>query len=321
MPAALQRQAYVEKKMELSIAKKLRRKTTSRQSLNPYDRFASRVLVTPAILGIWVFILFPMLYAIYISFHDYILSQGGIKATTLENYSSIFGDQLLGSAIKNTMVLTVSVVLLELLIGLGLALLLNQKHIRLRGFYLFVLLIPMLMPPITVGLIWRLLLHPELGIINYSLGLLGLPQPAWLANQSLAMITIIIVDIWHETSFILLILLAGLTALPDELYEAAVMDGANSVQKFFHITLPLMKPTILVALIIRFIAAMKTYDLVYILTRGGPGTSTETISYYIYKVAFVFLDMGRSSAMAFILLIFIVIVTLVLMRAMRSSES
>jgi multiple sugar transport system permease protein len=321
MPAAARRQAYVEKKMELSIAKKLRRKTTSKQGLNPYDRFASRVLVTPAILGIWVFILFPMLYAIYISFHDYILSQGGIKAATLENYSSIFGDQLLGSAIKNTMVLTVSVVLLELMIGLGLALLLNQKHIRLRGFYLFVLLIPMLMPPITVGLIWRLLLHPELGIINYSLGLLGLPQPAWLANQSLAMITIIIVDIWHETSFILLILLAGLTALPDELYEAAVMDGANSVQKFFHITLPLMKPTILVALIIRFIAAMKTYDLVYILTRGGPGTSTETISYYIYKVAFVFLDMGRSSAMAFILLIFIVIVTLVLMRAMRSSES
>ncbi len=321
MPAASQRQASAEKKMELSFAKKLRRKIKTAKGLNPYDRFASRLLVTPAILGIWVFILFPMLYAIYISFHDYILSQGGIKAATFGNYASIFGDKLLGSAIKNTMVLTTSVVVLELMIGLGLALLLNQKNIRLRGLYLFILLIPMLMPPITVGLIWRLLLHPELGIINYSLGLLGLPQPAWLANQSLAMITIIIVDIWHETSFILLILLAGLTSLPDELYEAAVMDGANSIQKFFHITLPLMKPTILVALIIRFIAAMKTYDLVYILTRGGPGTSTETISYYIYKVAFVFLDMGRSSAMAFILLVFIVIVTLVLMRAMRTSES
>ncbi|MCC6147401.1 MAG: sugar ABC transporter permease [Anaerolineaceae bacterium] len=278
-------------------------------------------MVTPAVLGIWIFILFPMLYAIYISFHDYILSQGGIKSFTFKNYTGIVSNELLGGAIENTLILTCSVVVLELVIGLGLAMLLNQKIIRLRGFYLFILLIPMLMPPITVGLIWRLLLHPELGIINYSLGLLGFPQPAWLANQNLAMVTIIIVDVWHETSFILLILLAGLTSLPDELYEAAVMDGTNSIQKFFHITLPLMKPTIFVALIIRFIAAMKTYDLVYILTRGGPGTSTETISYYIYKVAFVFLDMGRSSAMAFILLIFIVIVTLVLMRAMRTSEA
>ncbi len=307
--------------MEFTFIEKLRRKNGFKRSLNPYDRFTSRFLVTPAILGIWIFILFPMIYAIYISFHDYILSQGGIKSPTFENYTGIFGNKLLGGAISNTLILTTSVVVLELLIGLGLALLLNQKNIRLRGFYLFILLIPMLMPPITVGLIWRLLLHPELGIINYSLGLLGLPQPAWLANQNLAMITIIIVDIWHETSFILLILLAGLTSLPDELYEAAVMDGANTIQKFFHITLPLMKPTILVALIIRFIAAMKTYDLVYILTRGGPGTSTETISYYIYKVAFVFLDMGRSSAMAFVLLIFIVIVTLILMRVMKTSES
>jgi multiple sugar transport system permease protein len=311
--------------MDISAPKKFRlakRKSNStRYRINRHDRPASLALVTPAVIGIWLIVLFPLLYALYISVHDYVLSQGGIGDFNFGNYLSVFKDALLISAIRNTVVLTISVVVLELLIGFGLALLLHQKHIRFRNLYLFILLIPMLMPPITVGLIWRLLLHPELGIINYSLGLIGFPQPAWLANPALAMVTIIIVDIWHETSFILLILLAGLTSLPDELYEAAVIDGANGWQKFTNLTIPLMKPTILVAVLIRMIAALKTYDLVYILTRGGPGTATETISYYIYKVAFVFLDMGRSSAMAFLLLVFIVLITLVLMRVMRTSET
>ena len=124
----------------------------------------------------------------------------------------------------------------------------------------------------------------------------------------------------HETAFIILILLAGLTSLPSEIYEAAIIDGANSRQKFRYLTLPIMAPTIMVATIIRMIAALKTYDLVYILTRGGPGISTETISYYIYKVFFVALDVGKSSAMAFLLLVVIVIMTFILMRFMQRTE-
>jgi len=285
------------------------------------DRQLRINLVIPAILGIWVVVGFPLLYSLYISLHDYILSQGGIQSFNPGNYLNIFRDDLLLSASRNTLVLTVSVVVLELLIGFGLALVLNNRHLKGRDLYLLVLLIPMLMPPITVGLIWRLLLHPELGIINYFLGLTGLPQPAWLGDPRLAMVTVIIVDIWHETSFILLILLAGLTSLPDELYEAAMIDGASAPQQFRFLTIPLMMPTILVATLIRMIAALKTYDLIYILTRGGPGISTETISYYIYRVAFVFLDMGSSAAMSFILLILIVILTLVLMRVLRTGET
>ena len=284
------------------------------------DRRLRINLVIPAILGIWLVVGFPLLYAFYISLHDYILSQGGIKGFNPGNYPQIFKDSLLIGATRNTIVLTLSVVILEILIGFGLALLLNNKRLRGRDFYLLILLIPMLMPPITVGTIWRMLLHPELGILNYAMGVLGLPQPAWLGDPRLAMITIIIVDIWHETSFILLILLAGLTSLPDELYEAAMIDGANSRQQFRFLTVPLMMPTILVAVLIRMIAALKTYDLVYILTRGGPGISTETISYYIYRVAFVFLDMGKSAAMSFLLLLVIVALTLILMRVMRTSE-
>lgn len=285
------------------------------------DRRLRIRLVLPAIIGIWLVVGFPLLYAFYVSLHDYVLSRGGIKALNPGNYIQIFSDKLLVGATRNTIILTISVVVLEFLIGFGLALLLNNKRLRGRDLYLLVLLIPMLMPPITVGTIWRLLLHPELGIINYFLGLMGFPQPAWLGDPRLAMITIIIVDIWHETSFILLILLAGLTSLPDELYEAAMIDGANSGQQFRFVTVPLMMPTILVAILIRMIAALKTYDLVYILTRGGPGIATETISYYIYRVAFVFLDMGKSSAMSFLLLIVIILLTLLLMRIMRTAET
>jgi multiple sugar transport system permease protein len=284
------------------------------------DRWLRIYLVLPALIGIWVVIGFPLLYAFYISFHDYVISQGGIGAVNLANYLNIFQDTQLIGASRNTLVLTISVVTLEFLIAFGLALLLNNKRLRWRNIYLLILLIPMLMPPITVGLIWRLLLHPELGIINYVLGVVGLPQPAWLGNPNLAMATVVIVDIWHETSFILLILLAGLTALPDELYEATEMDGANPLQQLRYLTIPLMLPTILVAILIRMIAALKTYDLIYILTRGGPGVSTETISYYIYRVAFVFLDMGSSSAMSFLLLVIIIILTLVLMRIMRAGD-
>lgn len=284
------------------------------------DRRLRINLVIPAIVGIWLVVGFPLLYAFFISLHNYILSQGEIKGLNPGNYLQIFKDSLLIGATRNTIILTLSVVILEILIGFGLALLLNNKRLRGRDFYLLILLIPMLMPPITVGTIWRMLLHPELGILNYALGVIGLPQPAWLGDPRLAMITIIIVDIWHETSFILLILLAGLTSLPDELYEAAMIDGANHRQQFRYLTVPLMMPTILVAVLIRMIAALKTYDLVYILTRGGPGISTETISYYIYRVAFVFLDMGKSAAMSFLLLLVIVGLTLILMRVMRTSE-
>jgi multiple sugar transport system permease protein len=284
------------------------------------DRLLRLGLVLPAIVGIWTVVGFPLLYAFYISFHDYILSRGDIAGINLANYLDIFKDQLLITASRNTLVLTFSVVTLEFLIAFGLALLLNNKRILGRNIYLLILLIPMLMPPITVGLIWRMLLHPELGIINYSLGLVGLPQPAWLGDPTLAMATVVIVDAWHETSFLLLILLAGLTSLPDELFEAAEIDGANRVQQLRFLTVPLMLPTILVAILIRMIAALKTYDLIYILTRGGPGVSTETVSYYIYRVAFVFLDMGKSSAMSFLLLVVIVILTLVLMRLMRTGD-
>jgi multiple sugar transport system permease protein len=174
------------------------------------------------------------------------------------------------------------------------------------------------MNPVIVGLIWRMFLHPTLGIVNYLLSVPGLQPVNWLGSTKVAIWTIILVDIWHQVSFMIVLLLAGLSALPREPYEAARVDGASPLQSFWHITLPLMWPVIIVTLLIRLIFAVKTYDLVYIMTRGGPGVATDFVSYFIYRTAFVSLNIGEASAMSAILLCFILLLTAYLHRYMRS---
>jgi multiple sugar transport system permease protein len=177
------------------------------------------------------------------------------------------------------------------------------------------------MNPIIVGLIWRMFLHPQLGIVNYLLSLAGIAPVNWLGDTTVAFWTIVMVDIWHQVSFMTVLLLAGLSALPKEPYEAARVDGAKAYHCFIYITLPLMRPVIIVTLLIRLIFAIKTYDLIYIMTRGGPGDATDLISYFIYRTAFVSLNIGEASAMALVLLAAIVGLTAYLFRYMRSLAS
>lgn len=274
-------------------------------------------MTLPTIVALLLVVAFPLAFALFVSTHEYDLTEGGIGAFSgWENYARTLADELFAISARNTAVLAISVVVLELIVALGLSLLLNQPGLRFRNLYLAILLIPLLVSPIAVGLIWRLLLHPDLGAINWALGLVGLPKQEWLSGQATAMPTIIGVDVWHETSLMIVIILAGLTALPRDPIEAAAVDGANPWQTFWTITLPLLAPVLLVAVLIRAIAAMKTYDLIYILTRGGPGSSTETISYSIWKNAFTTLDMGRSAAASFLLLLVIMLMTIILVRAM-----
>jgi len=274
-------------------------------------------MTIPTILALVLVVGFPLLFAFYVSTHDYDLTEGGIgDFTGIENYARTVRDELFAVAARNTVVLSVSVVAIEVVVALGLSLLLNTRGLRFRNVYLAILLIPLLISPIAVGLIWRLLLHPDLGAVSWVLGLFGFPKQEWLSGQNTAMPTVIGVDVWHETSLMIVILLAGLTALPRDPIEAAAVDGASEWQTFWTVTLPLLTPVLLVAILIRLIAAMKTYDLIYILTRGGPGSSTETISYSIWKNAFTSLDMGRSAAASFLLLAAILVLTICLVRVM-----
>jgi multiple sugar transport system permease protein len=275
-------------------------------------------MVIPVVLTLLLVVGFPLGYSLWISLHEYDLTEGGIgEFVRFENFRSVLQMESIRQATRNTVLLTVAVVLVELVAALSLALLLNQPGLRLRGLYLAILLIPLLVSPVAVGLIWRLLLHPELGAVNWSLDQAGITGQAWLAGRHSALPAVIGVDAWHETSLLLVIILAGLTALPKEPMEAATVDGASKWQVLWTVTLPLLAPVMLVAVLIRMIAAMKTYDLIYILTGGGPGSATETISFRIWKLGFTALDMGKAGAAAILLLLAILALTIVLTRVMR----
>lgn len=275
-------------------------------------------MVLPTLLALLLVVGFPIGYALWVAVHEYDLTEGGIGSVIwAQNFRDVLGMNVFIQAIKNTIVLTVSVVVIELIIAFGLALLLNQPGLHFRNVYLCILLIPLLVSPIAVGLIWRLLLHPDLGAVNWAFRQLGLPAQEWLSTKSTAMPTVVGIDVWHETSLILVVLLAGLASLPREPIEAARVDGANGLQILWTVTIPLMVPVIVIAALIRMISAMKTYDLIYILTSGGPGGATETISFRIWKIGFTNLNMGQAAAASILLLIAIMLLTLILIRVMR----
>jgi multiple sugar transport system permease protein len=235
----------------------------------------------------------------------------------IENYQSAFGENYFGEALWVTLKFVVCVVLLEFIIGFTIALMLNSVT-RFKDAYYLILLMPLLINPVVVALIWRMFLHPELGIVNYLLGLVGIAKVNWLGDPVIAFWTVVLTDIWHQVSFMIVLLLAGLSALPKEPYEAARMDGASTLQSFIHVTLPLMRPVIIVTLLIRLIFAVKTFDLVYVMTRGGPGTATDLISYFIYRSAFFGLNIGQASAISVLLLVIVLALTAYLYRYMRS---
>jgi multiple sugar transport system permease protein len=287
-------------------------------TIHSRDRAFGWLISTPGLAALFAVILFPVVWAFWTSLHDYTLIAPNFDTFTgAGNYVKAIGDAEFRHSMWLTGFFVAAVVLLEFLIGFAVALMLNQVE-RFKPIYYAILLCPLLMNPVIVGLIWRMFLHPQLGIVNYLLSLAGIPAVDWLGSTSVAIWTIVLVDIWHQVSFMIVLLLAGLAALPREPYEAARVDGASALDSFWHITLPLMRPVIIVTLLIRAIFAVKTYDLIYIMTRGGPGVSTDFVSYFIYRTAFVSLNIGEASAMSLVLLAVILGLSAYLYRYMRS---
>lgn len=282
------------------------------------DRGFGRVMAAPGLLALFLVILFPILFTLYTSFFDFTLIEPNHETYVgTAHYERAFGLAEFGNSLYVTLWFVVAVVVLEFLVGFAVALMLNTVE-RGKAIYYAILLCPLLINPVVVGLIWRMFLHPELGIVNYLIGLVGIPPINWLGDPGNAFWTLVLVDIWHQVSFMIVLLLAGLSALPREPYEAARMEGAGTVQCFLHVTLPLMRPVIMVTLLIRLIFAVKTYDLIYIMTRGGPGQATDLVSYFIYRQAFVGLNIGQASALSVLLLLLVLALTVYLYRYMRS---
>ena len=282
------------------------------------DRQFGRQMAAPALSALLLVILFPIFFALYTSTFDYTLMRPvHDDFVGLAHYRSALRDVEFGHSLWVTLRFVAAVVILEFLLGFTVALMLNTVE-RGKNVYYLILLLPLLINPVVVGLIWRMFLHPVLGILNYLLGLIGIGGVNWLGDPANAFWTVVLVDIWHQVSFMVILLLAGLSALPREPYEAARMEGASAVQTFIHVTLPLMRPVIMVTLLIRLIFAVRTYDLIYIMTRGGPGQATDLVSYFIYRQAFVTLNIAQAAAMAVILLLIVLTLTTYLHRYMRS---
>ncbi|WP_204260532.1 sugar ABC transporter permease [Bacillus sp. 22-7] len=273
--------------------------------------------MSPVLLIFSLFLFFPVLFAFFMSFHQWGMI-GTPEFVGVENYVRLFKDPLFWISIKNTLIFSLSVPL-KVAIALFFAVLLNQK-IRGLGFYRAAFFFPVVLSMVVVGLVWQWMFSPSYGFINYVLEKLGLPLQNMLIDSDQAMIVLIIVSIWKGLGSNLLLFLAGLQAIPSSVYEAAEIDGANSWQKFWHITVQLLKPTTLFVLIITLIGSFKIFDLAYVITGGGPGTSTMVLVHYIYQEAFQRFDMGYASAAAYVFFIILFILTLVQMRVFKSDS-
>lgn len=272
----------------------------------------------PSLIALILVLAVPLVYSLITSFFDTNLKYPGLgEFLGLQNYIETLKDPYFIDSVLTTVKFTVFLVVIEFLVGLSIALLLNNIY-KGRNFFFTIIIVPMMITPIAVGLIWRLLLHSDLGIVNYLLSLIGISGRAWLADASIALKTVMFIDIWQNVPYMVLVILAGLVTLPTEPYEAAAIDGASRIQSFFRLTVPMMIPTFSVVMLLRTITALKTYDLIFVLTRGGPGTTTEVISYHIYQQAFRYLEIGKASAMSYLLLLMIIPVAFLFIKISRN---
>jgi multiple sugar transport system permease protein len=283
------------------------------------ERALPFLLLAPALLVLLALSIYPLVYAVRVSLQT---GTGSRAEWSLENFARLFSDGFFLSALLHTLVYAAIALTCEFLLGLGLALLMNQE-IGGRAFFRAALLVPMMLPPVVVGVVWRLALNPNFGAINGTLKSFGIDTESltWTASPRLAFLSVIVVDVWQWTPFVFLILLAGLQAIPQEPYEAARMDGSSEWQTFRFITLPLLKPAILIVLLLRTMDLLRVFDQIFILTEGGPGFATETISLYIYRAAFRFGNFGYAAAMSFVLLIVTNSISLIYIRLLQRQEA
>ena len=287
-------------------------------SIQQRDQRFGFLLTLPGLATLFIIIIFPLVFTIITSFYDYtLLNPNHDDFVGLENYQEVLEEEYIGHSVIITIQFVLATVFIEFIIGFALALALDKVQ-RFKSVYYLILLAPLMINPVVVGLVWRMILHTELGIMNYLLKLMSINRVNWLGDSDIAFWTIVFVDIWHQVSFMTILLLAGLAALPREPYEAARMDGAYALRCLIYITLPLMRPVIIVALLLRLIFAVKTFDIIYIMTKGGPGIATDLVSYFIYRSAFFSLDIGRASALSVGLLVIVLLLTFYLYKYMRS---
>jgi len=273
-----------------------------------------RGFLLPGLLFLFAIDLVPLVYSAWLSLYDWwLLRPSSIRFIGLGNYLRLATDPELRRAMVVTGLFTTGAVVLEFLVGLGLALLFSQPFRFLRPLRV-VLLLPLFVVPVVGATMWRVIFHPDMGPLNYYLNLFGLGRPPWLSDPTLALVSITLVDAWRTIPFMFLVMYAGIEVLPAELFEAAAVDGASRWQAFRHITVPLLSYIMLVAVLIRGMDAFRELDIIYVLTGGGPGTATQTIQMLSYRV-FGLGHMGLANALGMVTLALVAVLCYLLMRA------
>ncbi len=278
------------------------------------DSWYSILLIAPAMLIILFFALVPLFFAIDVSFRFADLTGGGIQDFVgLENYRTMLRAGAFWQSVRVTIQFTFFAVAIELALGILLAFLINGAT-RGKGLIRSLLILPLATAPAVTGLFWRYLYDTQFGLYNYFLGLLGLPEPNWLGDINVALWAVIAFDVWQWTPFVALIVLAGLQALPKEPFEAAELDGGSNWRILRTLTFPMLMPVLTLVGILRTIDSLRLYDAVAVLTRGGPGSATETMTYYLYRQGLVFFRMDYASTMALLFLFAVVVAAGVALR-------
>ncbi len=283
-----------------------------------FHRNARYIFPAPAFIVVGVIVVYPVFYTGWMSLQEWYASSLTLpQFIGTANYQKIIaGDPRFREAFFRTLYFTLIAVSVETVLGVSMAILFNREFWG-KGLVRTLSILPMMATPTAISLIFVMMYHPTLGVMNYLLTVVGLPAWTWTYSSKTALYAIALVDVWEWTPLIMLIAMAGLAALPKEPYESAKIDGASAFQCFYLITLPLLRPTLVVAILFRAIDALKTFDIIFVMTQGGPSNASETINILLFNQAFSYFNMGYASSMAVALFSIILGVCLVLMKVRR----
>ncbi len=276
------------------------------------------MFTVPAAFAVFGVILFPWLFTLIMSVHDWKVS-GNVYFVGMANYTHLIEDSRFLLSVVRTLYFTAAAVAFPMLLGIWAAVCFATKF-KFRGLARTLFILPMMATPVAIALVWTMMFHPQLGVLNYLLSVVGLPPSGWVYETSTVIPTLVMVETWQWTPLVMLIVLGGIAGLPIDPYEAAIIDGASGWQMFRFITVPMVWPFIVVAGVMRLIDALKTFDTIFVITGGGPGTASETINMLLYQTAFGYYNLGYASALVLVFFLIILMISMALLRMRRMEQ-
>ena len=287
----------------------IRNRNISSQIADFCDKYARFVFTTPSLAVVLIIFGFPLVYNFYLSFHSWFVGIGTPRFIGLKNYHTlIFEDERFRMAVLRTFYYSAIAVSVQTVLGVVAALIFNEEF-RSRGIMRVIYILPIVTTPVSIALVWVMIYHPDLGVANYLLSLLQLPPSLWIHAKKTVIPALVLTDTWQWTPLIMLVVLGALAARPRNVYEAAEVDGCNSWQTFWYITFPYIRPALLTAVLFRSIDAIKTFDIIFVMTQGGPGLSSETINILLFSTGFYYYHMGKAAAMVILFFTIIMVIS------------